>query len=127
MILSARPTVPPVAITILTWNLSCFAIFWKVGTEMCENKYHYRQGLWAAEWITCYSSSFNEIVILQVFGFILLFLTRFGEDGGSSWGKPSDNDALYFGTMVCYGYFYILLIQIIGLILGDTAPVEVIY
>ena len=31
---SARPTVQPVAITILTWSLFCFAIFWKVGTDV---------------------------------------------------------------------------------------------
>ena len=30
MIPSARPTVPPVAITILIWNLFCFARVWKV-------------------------------------------------------------------------------------------------
>ena len=33
MIHSARATVPPVAITILTWKLFCFAKFWKVGTD----------------------------------------------------------------------------------------------
>ena len=33
MIHSARPTVPPVAITILAWTLFCIARFWKLGTN----------------------------------------------------------------------------------------------
>ena len=33
MIHSARPTVPQVEITILTWNLFCFLRFSKVGTD----------------------------------------------------------------------------------------------
>ena len=39
MIHSARPTAQPVAITILTRKLFCFARFWKVGTDVrttCE-------------------------------------------------------------------------------------------
>ena len=51
MIHSARSTVRPVAITILTWKLFCFAIFWKVGTDIrtettSENSDHYRPWLW---------------------------------------------------------------------------------
>ena len=34
MIPSARPTVPPVAITDLTWNLLSFVRFWKMGTDV---------------------------------------------------------------------------------------------
>ena len=51
MIHSARPTVLPVAITILAWKLFCFARFWKVGTDgrtdnTCENCDHHRPWLW---------------------------------------------------------------------------------
>ena len=42
MIHSARPTVPPVAITMLTWKLFCF-----VRTDTCENIDHYRPWLGA--------------------------------------------------------------------------------
>ena len=46
LIHSASHTIPPVAITILTWNLCCFARFWKVGDgrtdTTCENSDHYR-------------------------------------------------------------------------------------
>ena len=34
MIHSARPTVPWVVITILSWTLFCFARFWKVETDV---------------------------------------------------------------------------------------------
>ena len=39
MIHSAWPTISPVKnIVVFTWNLFCFAKFWKVGTgNMCEN------------------------------------------------------------------------------------------
>ena len=33
MIHTARPTVPPVVIIILTWMLFCFARFWKVDRQ----------------------------------------------------------------------------------------------
>ena len=51
MIHSARPIVPPVATTILTWKLFCFARFWKVGTygradNKSKNSDHYRLWLW---------------------------------------------------------------------------------
>ena len=49
MIHSARPTVPPVAITIFTYKMFCSASFWKVGTDgrryvrtMSENSDHYQ-------------------------------------------------------------------------------------
>ena len=38
MIHSARPTVPPVAITILTWKWFCFAIFWKADGQTPRTK-----------------------------------------------------------------------------------------
>ena len=48
MIHSAKPTVPTIAIIILTWNLFCFARFWNVGrTDTTgENSDHYRPWLW---------------------------------------------------------------------------------
>ena len=51
MIPSARPTVLPVAITILTWKLFCFARVWKVGMDgrtstTCENSDHYLSWQW---------------------------------------------------------------------------------
>ena len=51
MIPSAKPTVQPATITILTWNLIWF---WKVRTDgftqtTCENSDHYRPWLWIAE------------------------------------------------------------------------------
>ena len=46
MIPLARPSMPPVAITSLTWKLLCFAQFLKVGTDgqtddMSENRDYY--------------------------------------------------------------------------------------
>ena len=55
MIHSARPTISPVVNIVFTWNLFCFARFWKVGTDihtdgrtdnMCENNDPYRPRLW---------------------------------------------------------------------------------
>ena len=56
MIHLAWPTVPPVVITLLTWNLFCFVSFWKEGTDRrtnstCENSDHYRPGPRSATWI----------------------------------------------------------------------------
>ena len=50
-------TVPPVLITILTWNLFGFARFWKVGgrTSRGENRDHYRRFCESASWINCSS------------------------------------------------------------------------
>ena len=50
MIPSARPTVPPVAITIFRRCFFCFAIFRKVGTDgsMCENNDHCRPRMWVS-------------------------------------------------------------------------------
>ena len=49
MIPSARLTVPPVVIIILTQHLFCFAIFWKVGTD--GRKSGRKQWSFPAEWI----------------------------------------------------------------------------
>ena len=38
MIHVARPTIPPVAITILAWSLFCFARFWKICTDVRTKK-----------------------------------------------------------------------------------------
>ena len=49
MIHSARPTVPPLAITSLAWKLFCFERFWKVDgrtDNTCENNDHYWPWLW---------------------------------------------------------------------------------
>ena len=52
MIPLARPTVPPVAITIFTWKMFSFAIYTNRRTDhICENSDHYREWLGLAEWI----------------------------------------------------------------------------
>ena len=53
MIPSDRPTIPPVAITILTWNFVLFVRFWKVGIDgrtdtLFENSDHYRSWMWGS-------------------------------------------------------------------------------
>ena len=51
MIHSARPTISSVVSIVFTWNLFCFARFWKVRTygqsdNMFESNDHYRPWLW---------------------------------------------------------------------------------
>ena len=55
MIHSARPTVPPVVITILAWKLFCLARFWKVGTDVQTTRAKIGittvRDCWSATWI----------------------------------------------------------------------------
>ena len=44
-------------------------------------------------------------------------------------GNPAvyvlDQDAVYLATLVCIGFFFIALVQIISTLLGDKAPIQV--
>ena len=65
MIHSARPTVQPVVITILTWNLFCFARFWKVETDGWKYRFHVRKWwLWVGL-VDHYSSCLLHLSWLQ--------------------------------------------------------------
>lgn len=54
-----------------------------------------------------------------------MMISRVGGPGTNPilWGNK--DSAIIFGDMVCYGYVYILLIQMVGIVLGDRAPVQV--
>ena len=56
---------------------------------------------------------------------------RLGGDEGSAvpWGAGEgggfDTNDEIFGSFVCYGYFFILLVQLVGTATGDKFPVQV--
>lgn len=60
-----------------------------------------------------------------------MLMSRVGGPGGSteiSWGGTIsyiDDNAYIFGHFVTYGYFYILLVQLIGVAMGDKSSVQV--
>ena len=73
MIPLVRPIVRPVAITIVTWTLFCFARFWKVGTDdTCENYDHSRPWLWVIR-VDQYAQNHVRRLIIQTKHYILLF------------------------------------------------------
>ena len=49
---------------------------------------------------------------------------RVGHDGYPGY-YVLDQDAVYLATLVCIGFFFIALVQIISTLLGDKAPIHV--
>ena len=49
---------------------------------------------------------------------------RVGRDGNPGF-FVLDQDAVYLGTLVCIGFFFIALVQIISTLLGDKTPIHV--
>ena len=49
---------------------------------------------------------------------------RVGWDGNPGY-YVLDQDAEYLATLVCIGFFFIALVQIISTLLGDKAPIHV--
>ena len=58
-------------------------------------------------------------------GLVILCTARMSGDEGTALPLGSDPDARIFGVLVIYGYFYILLVQLVGVATGDKAPVQV--
>ena len=58
--------------------------------------------------------------------FIVFMLFRVGGNGGTSvmWGN--NTDSLIFGIMTSAGYFYIVIILLIGIVMGDNNKFTVI-
>ena len=52
-----------------------------------------------------------------------MMIARLGNDGRELAIGDTDNKIL--GTVVCYSFFIISLVQLIGILLGDKAPVQV--
>ena len=52
-----------------------------------------------------------------------MMIARCGNDGNPPGLFDTDNTIL--GTVVCYGFFIISLVQLIGILLGDKAPIQV--
>ncbi len=57
-------------------------------------------------------------------GFIIVIVARFGDDGdpvpeGSTNGK-------YLNGIVSFAFFFIVIVQLIGILLGDKTPISVI-
>ena len=50
--------------------------------------------------------------------FITMVLERCGNDG-EFLGFGTTSDELFFGSMVVYGFFFITIVQVIGIIMGD--------
>ena len=76
MIPSARPTVPPVAITIFTWKLFCFARFWKVRTNgRMDNVITTCRESGSAKWIKNEAVNQRYERMIKKYIFISLFRT----------------------------------------------------
>ncbi len=58
-------------------------------------------------------------------GFIILMISRISGPGKAPlpWGDDPDDEI--FGNFVCYGYMFILLVQLVGTATGDKHPVQV--
>jgi len=54
-----------------------------------------------------------------------MIINRFGgeTDEPIPWGWSYDHQI--FGTMVCYAYIFILMVQLLGLTFGDNFPIQV--
>ena len=58
--------------------------------------------------------------------FITIVLARCGFEGGSL-AFGDDADSGYFGIMVVYGFFFLTMIQVIAIVLGDKNTVLVMF
>ena len=58
--------------------------------------------------------------------FITMILERCGNDG-EILGFGGITDGLFFGAMVVYGFFFITIVQVIGIIMGDKNTWLVIF
>ena len=56
-------------------------------------------------------------------GFIILIIARNGNDGYAVNGGTIDN--AYLNVIVSFAYFFIVIVQLIGILLGDKTPVTV--
>ena len=64
--------------------------------------------------------------------FITMVLARVGGSGitgydGEVLDFGNDIDSLYFGVMVVYGFFFLTMIQVIAIVLGDKNTVLVMF
>jgi len=68
----------------------------------------------------------NFVSSLQILVFIVFMLTRFGGGDGEmiEVGENEDKNAEAFAYMVVFGYFYILIVQLIGIALGEEMNVQ---
>ena len=55
-----------------------------------------------------------------------MVLQRCGNDG-EFLGFGTTQDELFFGNMVVYGFFFITIVQVIGIIMGDKNTWLVIF
>ena len=58
--------------------------------------------------------------------FITLVLARCGYEG-EFLAFGDDADSTYFGVMVVYGFFFLTMIQVIAIVLGDKNTVLVMF
>jgi hypothetical protein len=56
-------------------------------------------------------------------GFIILIIARAGYDGYPVLSVTIDGG--YLNAIVSFGFFFIVLIQLIGILLGDKTPISV--
>ena len=56
-----------------------------------------------------------------------MLVQRVGDSGNPVGYGLVELDPLFFGDMVIYGFVFITLVQIISIIMGDEAPVLVIF
>ena len=64
--------------------------------------------------------------------FITMVLSRVGGSGISGFETDillfgDDTDSLYFGVMVVYGFFFLTMVQVIAIVLGDKNTVLVMF
>ena len=58
--------------------------------------------------------------------FITMVLARCGYEGNPL-GFGDDSDSVYFGVMVVYGFFFLTMVQVFAIVLGDKNTVLVIF
>jgi hypothetical protein len=56
-------------------------------------------------------------------GFIILVIARAGYKGNSVPGGSLDG--IYLNAIVSFAFFFIVLVQLIGILLGDKTPISV--
>ena len=73
---SARPTVLPVMNIVFTWNLFCFARFWKVGTDgqIIHAKTIITTGLecGSTEWINMTHDNTHMVIYIDIWKYALI-------------------------------------------------------
>ena len=53
-----------------------------------------------------------------------MMVARLGRDGNPA-GYLGDLDDGYFVNFVVFGFFFIILVQLLGILLGDRSPIQV--